>query len=83
MSSLFAAVGKTDPAARLIGWADATREMIGDTRPKLEQADVDRATAACIAKIGEAGFAEMYAEGKKMTLDSAMELALKTVEETE
>jgi predicted ATPase/class 3 adenylate cyclase len=81
MSSLYAAVGKAEPAARLIGWADATREVIGDTRPKLEQADIDKVTAACIAKMGKAAFSDMYAEGKKMTLDEAMQLALKTVEE--
>ena len=81
MSSLYIAVGKAELAAQLIGWADATREIISDPRPKLEQADVDKVTAACIAKMGEAAFLDMYAEGKKMTLDEAMALALKTGEE--
>ncbi len=81
MSSLYIAVGKAGPAARLIGWADATREIIGDTRPKLEQSDVDKVIMACITKIDEAAFSDMYAEGKKMTLDEAMVLALKTAEE--
>jgi predicted ATPase/class 3 adenylate cyclase len=81
MSSLYIAVGKAELAAQLIGWADATREITGNTRPKLEQTDVDKVTAACIAKMGEAAFSDMYAEGKKMTLDEVMVLAVKTVEE--
>ena len=81
MSSFYIAVGKAEPAARLIGWADATREITGHTRPKLEQADLDKVTTDCIAKMGKAAFSDMYAEGKKMTLDEAMVLALKTVEE--
>ena len=44
------ATGKLEQAARLIGWADATRVKIGDARPLLEQADVDRDTAAIVAK---------------------------------
>ena len=81
MLSLYITVGKAEAAARLLGWTDATREMIGDTRPKLEQADVDKVITACIARIGEAAFSDMYAEGKKMTLDEAMLLALKAGEE--
>ena len=67
---------KPGMAARLIGWADATREKIHDTRPRLEQADVDKIITACIAKIGGAKYSELYEEGKMMTLEEAVAFAL-------
>jgi predicted ATPase/DNA-binding XRE family transcriptional regulator len=76
MSSLYVTVDKPIVAARLIGWTDATREKIGDSRPKVEQADMDKIIAACIAKIGEVAYAEAYNEGSGLTLDEAVELAL-------
>jgi predicted ATPase/class 3 adenylate cyclase/DNA-binding CsgD family transcriptional regulator len=80
MSSFYITIGKAEPAARLIGWADRTRQEISDPRPKLEQADIDKVIAACIAKMGEAAFSGAHEEGKKLSLDEAVELALKTVE---
>jgi predicted ATPase/DNA-binding XRE family transcriptional regulator len=65
-------------AAQLIGWADARREKIGDPRPLLEQADVDRDIAAIMAKIGSSAFGAAYDEGHSMTLDQAVMLALDT-----
>jgi predicted ATPase/DNA-binding SARP family transcriptional activator len=76
MASLYIAVGKPERAARLIGWADATRQGIGDTRPSLEQADVDRDVAAIVARIGKAAFDEAYHEGCVMILDEAVAFAL-------
>jgi hypothetical protein len=63
-------------AGRLIGWADATRNKIRDTRPLLEQADVDKIVAACLARMGEVAFSDAYEEGKRMTLDEAVAYAL-------
>ncbi|HSL42840.1 MAG TPA: hypothetical protein VK897_05375 [Anaerolineales bacterium] len=76
MSSLYVAVGKPDVAARLIGWADATREKTSDTRPKLEQADINKGIANCIAKMGESSYANAYDQGGKLTLDEAVLYAL-------
>ena len=76
MASLYVAAGKAEPAARLLGWADATRETIDDTRPKLEQADVDQVITACIAKMGKAAFSNAYESGKKISLDEVVDLAL-------
>jgi len=76
MAGLYLAVGKPDHAARLIGWADATRKKISDTRPLLEQADADKIIAACFAKIGESAFSDAYDEGLAMTLDEAVRYAL-------
>ena len=73
---LFVAIGNLKNAARLIGWADATRKEINDTRPLLEQRDVDKVIAACISRMGEVAFADAYDEGQVMTLDEAVALAL-------
>jgi predicted ATPase/DNA-binding SARP family transcriptional activator len=72
MAGLFIALAKPEPAARLIGWADATREKINDTRPLIEQADVDRDIAAIRAQIGQVAFSDQYGRGKNMTLDEAV-----------
>jgi ATP/maltotriose-dependent transcriptional regulator MalT len=76
IASLYVAINKPDFAARLIGWADATREKIDDTRPPIEQADVDKIIAACLAKMCEVAFSDAYDEGQKMTLDEAVAYAL-------
>lgn len=76
MASLIVALGRPDYAARLIGWADTTRERIDDRRPPIEQAYVDKLIAACLAEMGEVAFSDAYAEGKKMTMDEAVEFAL-------
>jgi predicted ATPase/DNA-binding XRE family transcriptional regulator len=76
MAGLYAATNKPAVAAQLIGWADATRQKIQDTRPRLEQADVDKIIAACLKNMGEVAFADAYDEGAKMTLDEAVAFAL-------
>jgi predicted ATPase/DNA-binding SARP family transcriptional activator len=63
-------------AAHLIGWADATREKFYDSRPFIEQADVDKIVAACLANMGEVAFSDAYDEGQKMSLDEAVAHAL-------
>ena len=76
MAGLSVVAGKLEIAARLIGWADANREKIGDLRLPLEQADVDKIIAACIATMGETAFSDVYEEGKKMSIDEAVNYAL-------
>ena len=78
MGGLSVAVGKPDVAAQLIGWADMVREKFeANPRPPLEQADVDKIIAACLVKMGEVAFSDAYDEGQKMTMDEAVEFALK------
>lgn len=64
MSSLNVAVGKPEVAAQLFGWTDATREKIGDSRPKLEQADMAKIITSCIERMGKIAFSDMHKEGK-------------------
>jgi tetratricopeptide (TPR) repeat protein len=73
MAGLFVATDRSAVAAQLIGWADVTREKIRDTRPRLEQTYVDKIIAACVARMGEVAFSDAYKEGKKMSLDEAVE----------
>lgn len=76
MAGLFLAIEKPEYAASLIGWADATREKIVDTRPLLEQAYVDKTIAACIAALGETHFSTAYDKGQKMTMEEVVAYAL-------
>jgi predicted ATPase/DNA-binding SARP family transcriptional activator len=76
LAGLSVVVGKPEHAARLIGWADATREQIINPRPFLEQTNVDQNVAACLARIGAVVFWEAYEEGKEMTLDEAVAYSL-------
>jgi hypothetical protein len=78
MASLYVVIDKPEVAARLIGWSDATRQEIGDPRPRIEQADLDRDVTTIKAKIGSSAFEVAYDSGRKMTLDEAVALALDT-----
>lgn len=71
LAGLLVAVAKPEHTARLIGWADATRERIKNPRPFLEQANVDQVVAACIARMGPVAFWDAYEMGKNMTLEEA------------
>ena len=79
IASLSIAESKHELAALLIGWADATRKAINETRPILEQADIDQIIAACLTKIGQVAFSKAYDEGKKLTLDEAVANAIEGV----
>jgi len=76
MAGLAVSVNKHGRAACLIGWADLTRQKFNDPRPFIEQADVDKIIAACLAKMGEVAFSDAYDEGQKMMLDEAIAYAL-------
>ena len=77
MANIYAREENYERAACLIGWADKARARIPDTRPLLEQGDVDQVIAAITAKIGNTAFEEGYASGQEMTLEDAVMLALK------
>ena len=76
IAGLYLTIGKPELAARLIGWADEIRANVDDTRPHIEQAEVDKMIAACLLKLGEAAFSDLYDECRKMTLDQAVSFAL-------
>lgn len=77
IASLCVIAEKPEVAASLLGWVAATRQEIGDPRPRLEQADVDRDIAAIRAKIGSDVFEETYNKGSTLSLDEAAALAMR------
>jgi hypothetical protein len=76
MASLYVVINQPELAAHLIGWSDANRKQIGDPRPRIEQADLDRDIASIKAKIGSSAFEVAYDSGLGMTLDEVVRLAL-------
>jgi tetratricopeptide (TPR) repeat protein len=76
MASVYVLTGKPEVAARLIGWSDATRQEIGDPRPRIEQADLDEAIAAIRARIGADAYETAYNSGWHLALDEVVAFAL-------
>jgi predicted ATPase/class 3 adenylate cyclase len=77
LASLSNHQGQAERAAQLFAWADAMREKIGDHRPPVEQASVERDLAVIHSKMNDTDFARFSAEGQAMTVEEAVALALK------
>lgn len=75
MACACAAAGVAEPAAVLLGAAGAARDRVDAALPPAERGDVDRATAAARAALGEAGFDTAFARGVRLTPDEACRLA--------
>jgi len=65
-----------DLAARLFAWSDATRFANQDSRPPVEQGDINRDLVQIIDMIGKEAYSAAYAAGKAMTLEQAIATAL-------
>jgi predicted ATPase/class 3 adenylate cyclase/DNA-binding CsgD family transcriptional regulator len=76
LASLAVMQRQPEQAVRLFGWADAMREAIGDRRPPVEQADVDRDMITIHSQLDETAFSAAYAEGRAMTMEQAIAYAL-------
>ena len=63
-------------ALRLFAWAEAMRERIGDHRPPVEQASVEKDLVVIHSKLDDAEFTHLSAEGYRMTVELAIDLAL-------
>jgi len=73
------AQGHVERAARLLGAAEATRQMTGFALSAVHPywaAERDREVAATRASLGEDGFAAAWSEGQAMPLDAAVAYAL-------
>jgi tetratricopeptide (TPR) repeat protein len=79
-ASLAALEGQPARATRLFAWADAARETVRDTRPPVEQADVDSDLATIHTQLDEATFAAAQAAGRAMSMDEAIAFALEVVD---
>lgn len=63
-------------AAQFFAWADAMRETLGNTRPPVEQASVERDLVTIHRQLDEASFATAQEIGRAMSMDEAIGLAL-------
>ncbi|HEX9532289.1 MAG TPA: tetratricopeptide repeat protein [bacterium] len=64
-------------AARLLGAAEIMRETIGTPLPPSDGAEYARQVSAAGAALGQEGLAAAWAEGRAMSLEQAIERALK------
>jgi tetratricopeptide (TPR) repeat protein len=78
LSSLIITLGQFERAARLLAWADAARESLGDRRPAVEQAVVDRDLNAIRAQLSETALNAAQVEGRAMTVEQAIAYALES-----
>ena len=76
LASFYVHREQPEKAVCLFAWTDVTRKAIHDTRPPVEQADVDQDLAIIRDMIDEQTFATVYAEGKMLTMDQAIALAI-------
>lgn len=72
---VYTAAGKAELAARLLGWADATRTRFSNPRPFLMQSNIGEDVAAIIAGIGASAYQAAYESGRDLILDEAVALA--------
>lgn len=75
-ASLAVAKNQPERAARVFAWADAMRETIGYARPLYEQTDMDRDLTTIHVQLDEVAFAALYATGRALTMEQAIELAV-------
>ncbi|CAG0935534.1 Putative HTH-type transcriptional regulator [Thermoflexales bacterium] len=75
LASLAVQQSEFERAVRLYAWADATRASIGDPRPFVEQAEVDRDYAAIRAQISEEAITIATVKGRAMTVEQAVAYA--------
>jgi len=68
--------GQGERAARLFGAAQALREAMGASLSPSEHTDDERHTAATRAALGEEAFAAAWNEGRSLSLEQAIALAL-------
>lgn len=63
------------PSARLLGAADALREVVGAPLPVHERQEHDRWVAATQKLIGSERFGELRAEGRSLSMQEAVRAA--------
>jgi tetratricopeptide (TPR) repeat protein len=76
LASLHVNQGQTEHAARLFAWADMMRANMGDPRPPVEQASVERDLEVIRSHLTDSALARLTGEGQKLTVEEAVVLAL-------
>ena len=77
LASLAVMEGQPERGAQVFAWADTVRETVGNLRPPVEQAAMDRDLAAIRSQISDAAFAAAQAEGRAMAMDIAIARAFR------
>jgi non-specific serine/threonine protein kinase len=76
LASLYVNQNQPERAARLFSWTNAMREKIGDHRPPIEQASVERDLAVIHSILSNSEFSNLSAEGRTMSVEQAIAHAL-------
>jgi predicted ATPase/class 3 adenylate cyclase len=76
LASLNINQAQSERAPRLFAWADAMREKFGNNRPPVEQAFVEKDLAIIHSKVEDAEFEKLCNEGRALTTEQAIALAL-------
>ena len=76
LASLAVCQGQWEKAIKLLSWASKLREDNGELRPPVEEAALNRDLAAIRDHLTEIEFANLTAEGTRMTIDQAIALAM-------
>jgi hypothetical protein len=76
LASLNANYGGPARAAQLFAWADAMREKMGDRRPSIEQAAVERDLEVIHSQLNDSEFARFSTDGQMLTFEEGVALAL-------
>jgi predicted ATPase len=76
LASLHVMEGQAERAAQLFAWADAMRGKMGDPRPPVEQASIERDLDVVQSTLKASDFASLSREGQRLTVDEAVILAL-------
>jgi predicted ATPase len=72
----FAAVGRAETATRLVAWSEAVYEELGSSRRRF-LAEMNEGTLTTVrAQLDEAEFAEAWEQGRVLTVEEAIALAL-------
>jgi hypothetical protein len=76
LAGLEVAEGQAERAARLLGAADALREALGVHFSVSERREYERERAIVAAALGEEAFAVAWAEGRSLSIEEAIAVAL-------
>ena len=69
-------IGKTELAAQLMGKAAMIREETNSPLPPVDRANYDQDVVSMRSQLGESNFQKAWAEGRELTVEQAIDLAL-------
>ena len=72
--------GDAEAATRLLGAADAIRMELGEVEQRSGAEERERLESALRDAVGAPGYAQLLAEGQRMSLDEAVEYALASID---